>query len=71
MKIKKENGKIIKTMTFSECFFGFDSSDLSREIINSFNEILLYPYQPERLSPEDRFAGGGKAISDSLNSMET
>ena len=65
METKKENGKIITTMTFSECFFGYNDSNLSKEIINRFDEILSYPYQPERLSEKTREG------SDSLNSMET
>ncbi len=50
MEIKRENGKILTKQTFSECFFGYDDPNLSIEIINKFNDILLYPNQPERLS---------------------
>ena len=53
MEIKKENGKVITKMSFSECFFGYDDPEISKLIINRFDEILCYPNQPERLNPED------------------
>ena len=52
MEIKEENGTVTTTMTFSECYFGVDDPEISTDIINRFNEILCYPNQPERLSPE-------------------
>lgn len=65
MEIKKENGKVIISMSFSECFFGYHDPDLSKEIINRFDEILLYPNQPERLNPEDHFRDATKMVCDS------
>ena len=62
MEIKKENGKVITTMTFSECFYGYNDPNLSKEIINHLDEIISYSYQPERLSEKTRKG------SDSLNS---
>jgi len=53
MDIKKENEKIVTTRTFSECFYGYDDPELSNKIINRFDEILSYPYQPERSKRED------------------
>jgi hypothetical protein len=50
MEIKKENGNIITIMSLSECFFGYDDPEISKQIINRFDEILSYPYQPERAS---------------------
>ncbi len=52
MEIKKENGRVTTTMSFSECFYGFDDSSLSNEILDRFNEIVSYPYRPDRLSPK-------------------
>lgn len=66
MEIKKENGKVITTMTFSECFFGYKNDFLSKSIIDRFNEIISYPYRPERLSPEDHIVYVNKMVSDSL-----
>jgi hypothetical protein len=63
MEIKKENGKVITKMSFSECFFGYDDPELSKQIINRFNEIICYPNQPERLNPE-----GAISACDSPNS---
>jgi len=64
MEIKKEDGKVITTMSFSKCFFGYDNPNVSKEIINTFDRILLsHPNQPERLNPEDAI----KSVCDSLN----
>lgn len=44
MEIKKEDGKVITTMTFSECFFGFDDLELDKEILDRFNQIINNPF---------------------------
>jgi hypothetical protein len=68
MEIKKENGKIITTMTFSECFFGYDDPELSKAIIDRFDETILYPSQPDRLRRVD--TGDSEAIVGSANIEE-
>ncbi len=56
MEIIKEDGKIITKMSFSECFFGYDDPNLSKEIINIFDENLSYSYQPGRTSEKDHYS---------------
>jgi len=68
MEIKKENGKVITKMTFSECFFGYDDSILSESIIHTFDEILSYPNQPDRLRRVD--TSNSEAIVGSANINE-
>lgn len=65
MEIKRENGKIITTMSFSECFVGFNDPEISKQIINRFDEILLYPNQPDRLRRVD--TSNSEAIVGSAN----
>ena len=62
MEDKHNNKSVVTTRSFAECFLDKEiienmtedqKNEASKEILLRLSQIVSYPYQPERLTPEE------------------